>query len=193
MGDSTALQKVYGRGFFDGQRKAMEQMNNAKINAIENSVSGIARKVLEAIPISEEWTAAQIAWEVKRNGGSGDQRIIGGCINSLIQSGVVREPTRGNFIRVGQKPKLATVPPQEKEEKGCSAVLPVVEVKATQADPMKKIIEIAASMRESAANASRLAVEIEEVALDMESRIEKIHADTNKLRQLQELLKSINQ
>ena len=36
-------------------------MNEAKMSRILESFNGIARKVLNAVPIEEEWTAVQIA------------------------------------------------------------------------------------------------------------------------------------
>lgn len=196
--ESSPLQKVYGRGYFDGQRKAMEAMNNARILSVENNLTGMGKKVLECVPQAETWTAAQIIAEVRRKGSGADCRVVGQTINELLRSGVIREPKRGEFVRVSQKPKLASVKadpiaepvPFVKDDLPDPA--PIKTTPNEVADPMSKVIEIAASMRELAKSATQIADEIESVALEMEGRIEKMHADTNKLRQLQDLLKNLN-
>ena len=69
-------------------------------------------------------------------------------------------------------------------------ILAPVPIAAGQ-DTMKRIIDIVASVRALAGDAEKIAKNIEDAALDIEARMERNHAETGKLRQLQELLKSI--
>ena len=70
MSDTTLQQKLraaYGRGAHDA-RKAMENdpMTPAKLAQAEQSVNGIALKVLEAAPKQEPWPLNKIIGELTR-------------------------------------------------------------------------------------------------------------------------------
>lgn len=155
-------------------------MNAAKIKAIEDGLSGIARKVLDAVPIADTWAVHTIANEVKRVTGSApEQKIVSGCLETLRHAGLVRE-TRGKWIRVAVKESAGE--PDESAQK-------VVELRAPQEEkrtksPREMLSDIAIAMMD-------LAVKIEDVAAEID-RADKRHGEkTAKLRQLQELLQGI--
>lgn len=56
------------------------------------SVSSVARKVLEAVPISEAWRSASIREELHRMTDSTiDAHTINGCLATLVKTGLVSE------------------------------------------------------------------------------------------------------
>lgn len=95
----------YGRGVIEGLRMAGvpnpgDFMNAQKLARIESGLNSIAKKVLEAVPISEPWTKSQIVAEMRRAGSQVDMRVLEGCLSTLADSGPIKEPTRGSFVRV---------------------------------------------------------------------------------------------
>jgi hypothetical protein len=200
---TASLRKVYGRGFYDGVRSAGahnsgDAMQAAKMERIEKSVSGIARKVLDAVPVSEPWPASKIIGEmVRMTSSSPDFKIVMGCLSTLADQGLVREPKKGEFQRVKPRPALSAVstpdglaeePTEPTEPTKLADDLPLA-----PAEPMDRLASLAGTLRELSAKVTAMAKEVEDVALSVEERIQRIHADTEKLRQLQSLLKSIGQ
>lgn len=188
--EAEKFRSVYGRGFYDGKRKVLEQMNNARYASIERGLTGVARKVFEVIPYGTPWSTQQIASELARLGSHVDFKVVSGCLNSLHEQGMVREQGNGIWLRTAAPQMPQLVKPEKKEEPMVAKVAEVATV-AAPADPMDKLARIAAEARTLAAAATSIANLIEEVAIETESRIEKVQADTSKLRQLQELLKSL--
>lgn len=155
-------------------------MNAQRMRALEQGQTNIARKVLSCVPIQEAWTEQQIVREVARSVSAPDVHIIAGCINSLRESGLIKEPTRGRFQRVAVKDEpesepavLRTVPTAPAPK-----VVPIVE-----ADPLQRFAELSANLR-------RMADDIDESALTMAAAIEQARVSGEKFRQLQALLKS---
>lgn len=180
--------RAYGRGLFDGLRMAGIEnpetfMNNARQKAIEDSLTGIARKVYEATPLNEQWSAQQICTELFRTGHRTDLHTVSGCLNSLIASGLIREATRNGFTRVAPKPQPQLAAVQEQPQPASEPSKP--------ADPLSRLASLAEKARALSGDLKTLATEIESAALDVESRIELEHADTAKLRQLQQILKGL--
>ena len=147
-------------------------MNSARMRAIEEGQTGIAKKVLSSVPIQESWTARQIISDIARSGSRPDPHIVEGCLSTLCDSGLVRERPRGYFQRIKPKEKkvvsIAAAPAQPKE--------PV--------DPLTKLSNIASSLR-------TLADEIEDVALTIEERQTATTEEIAKLRQLKALLRDL--
>lgn len=167
-------------------------MNNARLEELERSLTGIARKVLGVVPTSTEWFAKEIHSELSRTGTSIERRVVDGCLTSLIASGLVREPAPGKFIRVGPKPVIT--PAAEAREMSRTLILAAAaspEPAPTPREPLDVLAEAAASMRAFGKSFSDLAVQIEEAAVAIEERAEVSAADAAKLRQLQTLLKSL--
>lgn len=171
-------------------------MNELKLRKIEEGLSGIAKKVLDATPISEAWTRAKICQEMARLGHKPDARVVDGCLESLKSSGLVKEPIVGNWIRVTAKPK----PDIEVEilrasdiweQRMAQAKKQDAKQESKPMDPLEQIGHIAKALRSMAEKATSLATEIEEVGLEAEARLAKVNEDTDKLRQLQALLKSL--
>lgn len=172
-------------------------MNNARFQSILKNLTNVARKVFDAIPISEAWTTQQVRSELIRSGVAvtREYSVIEGCINNLVSSGIVIENPRGYFKRVAvnepdnqkrqivpkpiQQPKTVSEPEQmSTEEKKPFSVLDRLAGLANRASTL------AISMK-------ALASEIETAAIEAEQEMEKHAEGRKKLEQLQSLLKGL--
>lgn len=164
-------------------------MTPQRLAAHESGLNGVARKVLDAVPVSEPWSKTAIHAEIRRTGTNVDGRIVDGCLETLRGRGLIREPERGLFIRVTAKPKVVRLErSQERTDETDETPTPAPKedaMPAPQADPLEKMARLAESAR-------KLATEIENVALEIEAQAEKVRQDTATLRQLQTLLKNLN-
>lgn len=64
---------------------------------------------------------------------------------------------------------------------------------AAPTEPIDRLAGLAATLKELSVKVGAMAKEVEDVAISVEERIQAIHADTEKLRQLHALLKSLGQ
>ena len=196
----TDHRKTYARGFYDALRQAGIEtegmtMNQAKFDAVHKGLTAQAKKVYDAIPISEPWRPAQIMKELHRRESSmSDMRVVMGCLNSLIDSGCVEEPEKGRFIRTEVRVKQLSKAPVLKAVKNIgeppmqaivATNLPTPSAeKAQTVGPIERLSTLASRLRE-------LASDMETTALELAEQAEKNDTDTSKMRQLQALLKSL--
>ncbi len=153
-------------------------MNAAKIKQAEQAQTAIATKVLNALPIADEWTVHIIRAELDRKGINIDMRVLSGCLNTLKSSGLARELAGGRWRRV-----TATDKPQ----------LKAVKSPETPADlePIDVIADVAARLRTLSRDLSALAEQVESAVLNIESRDASVQQDAEKLRQLKALLQGV--
>lgn len=170
-------------------------MNNAKMRIVEAGQTSVARKVLSAIPIQERWSAKQIVCELARLRTPVDSRTVGGCLNSLISSGLVREAPPGQFQRVpykGEKPvQTEREPTMRVVSSNGNSGNSVNDQKKHLIDPLDHLGRSAVALKNLGKTLQELAVEIEEAALAMAEKCSNSDGEIAKLRQLQELLKSL--
>jgi hypothetical protein len=185
--DKRTINKVYGKGFVDGMERAFE-MNDARIEELERGQTSVARKVLELVPIQEFWPASQIHTEAIRKGISIDKSKVEGCLNSLKQSGLVKEKA-GTFTRVAARPR-ALLPERIVAQPVQFATPPITTAgSAPEAiDPLDRIATVAAAIRAQANTIAKLADAVDTIALDVDAHIKSISQSSEKLRQLRELL-----
>jgi hypothetical protein len=93
---------VYMRGLYDGLREGMStEMTPKKFKMTLDSMTTISRKVFEAVPIQESWTANQIVTALARTTSTRpDLKTATGCLDTLKQCGLVKETERGLFRQV---------------------------------------------------------------------------------------------
>ena len=192
--------KVYGRGYRDGVKAALQErdieMNHARQEQLLAGQSGIARKVFEATPIGEAWSAHQIRTELARLGATNDIRIIDGCLRTLAETGLIQEPTRGFFKR---KPERVVAPIHEVKDvklirandSASAPQPPRTEPAAATASPLEVLCGISARMAEIAASMKQLQKDIDDAAIVIEQRFSESEGRNEKLIQLQQLLKSL--
>lgn len=156
-------------------------MNEAKITRLESGLNGMAKKVLEAVPAQSPWSKDQIAVEMRRLGSGADRQVLEGCLDTLRGRGLIKEPTRGQFIRVVGKTTT-----NQLEEDTLSTQAPPARLPASAApakkDPLTRLADAAKLLRQAAD-------EIDAAALDAAEQVQTAAKDTEKFRQLQALLK----
>lgn len=169
-------------------------MNQSKIDRVENNLSGIARKVLDAVPLQESWSTAEVIAEMRRQGQNPDFRIVAGCLSSLCEQRLVREPTQGKFTRVQSKPVLKAVKEVKAETPAAVASEARINPETTGAakpDTLGKLAALSTGLRTLSDALANAAKQIDDVAIEVEERIQSIEADGQQLQQLRTLLKSI--
>ena len=187
----------YGRGVIEGLRMAGIEnpgdfMNANKLARIESGLNSMAKKVLEAVPIQECWTKSQIGVELRRLGCGAARDVIDGCLSTLADNGLIKEPERGSFIRVGARQPISTPAPKEPTPVTSSTRTTANEPPATStstststsADTLTRLANLGALLR-------RAADECDAIALEAEARIQAAGKEGENLRKLQALLKEI--
>jgi hypothetical protein len=195
---------VYGRGFFDGLRAAgvpVEKgfsMNEARFNAIYRGITDQAKRVYQVVPIAEKWTVPQIMTELARINGTKDVRIVSGCLNSLKDSGLVKEVSGGAWMRVEVKIKQpavavieAVAQPEDAEPVPAINMKPEPTPVPKTVSPMERIGALSSQALAIIQSLHQLAADIEAAALEIEEQMESNNRDNAKLQQLKELLKGL--
>lgn len=214
--DKQKFKRVYGRGFRDGHKAAVKEINDQatekemteiKFNAIYRGLTEQAKKVYQAVPITEPWSVPQIMHELSRTTGQKEHRIVSGCLNSLQDSGLIREASQGQWVRVEVRPKTVSVvkklhpvtvqdttPEHEPEKKEAMPPInlnPPPQKMDTNTTPLERIGRLSAQVLAIIQNMHQLAADIEATALEVEEQMEKIQKDGARLKHFQELLKLV--
>lgn len=72
-------------------------MNAEKAKRIEVNLSGVEKKIFEAVPIGEAWDTGKMGIELRRLGHNIDPRTITACCGKLAGTKLIREPKKGWF------------------------------------------------------------------------------------------------
>lgn len=179
-------------------------MSLVRFNAVHSGQTAIAKKVYEAVPIAERWNIGQIVGELERIGFRIEYRTVAGCLASLIESGLVEEPSKGKFCREPIREKTAA-PPKEETMKSTATPIPPVAISlapitlapvsaaAPQKSPIDRLGDLAARVAVMAASLKDLASDISDAALDAEAQFEENAASMAKVKQLHSLLRSFGE
>lgn len=143
-------------------------MNPARLKAIADAQTGIAKKVLASVPTQHNWTTSQIISDMARSGSRPDPQIVTGCLDHLCDAGLIRERPQGRFQRI---------PIKEKD-------VPVTTQSEVKQDPSSKLERAAVALR-------ALATELEDIALEIEEQHSGSDKELAKLRQLRDVLKTL--
>lgn len=170
-------------------------MTATRLRILESQQTGIAKKVYAAVPINEPWSSTAIVNELHRTGGPRDLRIVEGCLNTLKEVGIVKEPSPGSFQRV--KPKLKA----EKEpvtmatpplNPVLSAPIPKAAVPAPKGkSPEDKLGDLAASLRSLGGQLIATADLLDDITLEIEDESGAISEELVNLRHLKEALQKV--
>ena len=88
-------------------------MTPGKLQKILQGQTALARKVFEVVPIKEAWPASQIRHSLKEvERSNADLHTVRGCLATLREIGLVREPEPGCF----QRHAVRTPQPTPKKE-----------------------------------------------------------------------------
>jgi len=185
------------------------KVNEKKFNQIFQGLKDPIKKVYSCLPATKEqdglweaetFDASDVVREMKRFGFPGDRRHVLGCLDSLKNAGLVTEPREGFFrkieIRVfdsckSENLKLEEHPQLSKKE----IIMPQKEIKTDRQEenPIDKIGLLVASAQKIRGSLKTLCDEIESVAIEVEQMFEAKSKDAQKLKQLQSLLKGLNE
>lgn len=154
----------------------------SRLRAIEDGQTGIARKVLAAVPLVEHWTVGKIIGELRRTGCNAEVSIVEGCLTSLVESGLVRRPQVGVFQRVPIPAEPARSAAEELETPPAPRQPP---------DLLERWGRIGAALRERATQLVALADDIDAAALETAEQLAKAGAGDEQLRKLRALLKAV--
>ena len=163
-------------------------MNEARFSSIHRGLSSVAQKVYAAEPIADEWAIEAVRRELTRKGHTIDLHTIRGCMSSLVDSGLVTEPSRGQFSRVAIK-EAYKAPAEPK---------PIKEAKQPEKPAMPKqgaidkLTALSARVRTAMSAMKTLADDIDNAALEIEADILKAGEGAQKYKQLQALLKEMS-
>lgn len=169
-------------------------MTPAKIAGLLQGQTSMARKLFEFVPIADEWTEFQIANEMRRVTGSApDLKVARGCLRDLADSGLIRR--RGDQFRRSQAQEKTQ---QKEAEMPAAKVVTTLQLKpAAKAapSPIEILGDIAGSIvalsKSVAEQLQQLASRVEEAAIQIEQGQEANAANLQKLKQLQQLLRSL--
>ena len=173
-------------------------MSQSRFDAIFSGQTSIAKKVYEAVPIAESWNARKIMTELSRLGISQDQRTVTGCLENLRKSGLVNEFLKGEFRREPIKEVVLKAEAGKAKEVSVitlpkPTIAPSAVAHPADLSPMDILGALAARAANLASMANDLSSDISDAAVEIQQHIENNDADTQKLKQLQSILKSIGQ
>jgi hypothetical protein len=151
-------------------------------------MSSAATKVFEVVPIQTAWSQNEIYRtlnEITRS--TMDTHIFRGCLNTLKEAGLIREPSRGHFQKIAIKEKKVkdmTSP----EPKTAPLALPTKTTEPGQPkanNPLDLLSDIAGKLR-------AVADDIDAAAIAIDESIAESTENLGKLKQLQSILKSLS-
>lgn len=204
MDDRPNYGGVYARGYNDGLRAAGIEnpyefpfireppMNAKKLESKLRGLSIMERKVYDAIPIQAQWGVPQIIAELARSGSRPDHTQVLRVCRELCSNGLATEYAGGNknsgrFTRITAdlKTKLQEeIVMAEPAQKPTSAEVVLIKTAPKRKGPMELLAELASKARQ-------FAEELDTAALEIEQEFQTSEAKSEKLKQLQALLKGI--
>ncbi|WP_155947209.1 hypothetical protein [Pseudacidovorax intermedius] len=156
-------------------------MNANKLARIESGLNTMASKVLDAVPIQQAWSKAQIASELHRTGCGASRDVVDGCLGTLKDRGAIKEPKPGHFQRVAARPITTAA----NEAMTPATIHPIEPAAAPSSDDtLSRLANLGALLR-------RAADECDALGLEVEERVKDAGKDGAKLRQLQAILKGL--
>lgn len=171
-------------------------MSDKRLAAVERGLNGMERKVLEAVPMQEPWSAKAIQQELHRMGKPLEIKQLAFSLRSLREVGLIKINNTGEYIRVAVEPPRAAKEPfpakpsiQVQTEKKTMTLKP-----APAAEPQPIAtgkVDLMAQLARRAASLRKEADALDELALAIGEREQQHEAELARFNQLRELLKGI--
>ena len=165
-------------------------MNPVRHKSIAGSMSVAALRVLDGVPKAATWDVSAIKRELLRVGRNLDLRHISGCLNTLVQAGLVIEKPPGMFRQVEVKKKPQN-PEKEKTEMAKVAAVEKQPAASTPLSPLDRLGKLSHRVLAMMEGLRELASDIDTAALEIAEEISASDEDMKKLKQLQSILKSL--
>lgn len=172
--------------------KKPSEITQARFTSVYNGLSVVLQNLYECVPINDRWTVEQVASEFSRKTGTKPASEIKKMLNTLDSNGLVINDS-GLFRRVkvsGNPSSLNLVKTTVITEKNEKARLEIYQLTPAR-NVMDILSKIAANARTLAGDMKALATEIDDAALEIEQEFQNSEAKSEKLKQLQTLLKNI--
>lgn len=182
-------------------------MNHARFQALLAGQTGAAKKVYEAVPISEAWATSQIVTELRRLGSTSmEHHIARGCLRALSDGGLILEQPKGQYRRRPVRPAQIH-PVLASDPVVTNAPIPLTPIdaivmsirptspektaaqKAATASAIDKLTALSGRAIDLGVELQKLARDIDTAALEIEEQVQNAGAAGAKLRQLQALLR----
>jgi hypothetical protein len=131
---------------------------------------------------------------VYRRGSTASRRIIDGCLRSLVDDGLIIEPTQMMFKQKATRPTVKASPAVVEFADATKVESPmntVLKIAPAQTGPLEIMIELAERASKLEADAKSLSQAIYAAADEIDAHMKKSAAEFDKLRQLQTLLKQL--
>lgn len=178
-------------------RELRKNMRYHKFKAIFSGLSAIAKKIYGVVPIAEAWDVTKIKMELTRTSTPTETRLILGCLTGLVANGLVKESPKGMFQRAPvdakQEAFIEGADDNENDElEGQGEQMTTTAHSSMPAqDPIEKISKLASQCQDILVAVSKLQSDIETVAIEVQEAFQARDAEVQKLKQLQQLLKSL--
>lgn len=169
----------------------MSAINRQKFDAIWGSLPETCRKVYGAVPIQQVASLHDVCKEIGRQGKTAmGYRDATHCIGLLADRGLIKRAKDG-FIRVPIKDRpVITVRTAEQNEPKPQAEKPMPQPQPKES-PMDALLRVVVMAKEIQAASSALIAMAESTALEIEAQFSESEKKSERLRQLQALLKDI--
>lgn len=215
-GLNNCCKKCKNKYISEKRKGKVTSMKQHKFNAIYNGLSSIQKKVYEAVPISEAWSCTQILDELKRVGHQSERGHILWCLSQMTTKGLIKEPRQGMFIRVpvdgkaeeladclqdataevdtksgNDQTTIASNSTQEYTMQNDNTTASTGTAANQSTDPIEKISQLTSQCQAIVAAVQQLASSIETVAIEVQESFSAKDAESQKLKQLQQLLKGL--
>jgi hypothetical protein len=170
-------------------------MSHSRFQAIHAGMTAVAKKVYSAVPMAECWSTPRIVNELQRLGISHEFRVISGCLGALLEAGLVNEPVKGQYrrepVRDSTPPKAEPEPEPKEAMKPAEVFNLVKPALPAEKNPVDKLGVLAARIISLADSLKQLAGDVSDAAIEIQTQTEENEAASQKLKQLQALLKGL--
>lgn len=160
----------------------------AKLERLENQLSGTALKVFEAVPCDEIWSTNQIASELYRQHKAVEHRFLQGALNNLVEQGLIKEPSFRQYTR--NKPgKVVQMPAAERPITAAAVAVPSPSISLVP--PPAEPVPLLTKFATLAGDLRVIAAKFEDLALEVEQQIQNSGEAADQLKKLQTILRAI--
>jgi hypothetical protein len=174
-----------------------QEITQARFTSVFNGLSAVLKQVYECVPINDRWTVEQVTKEFSRKVATKPASEVKKLLNSLHSNGlIINDAGIYRRVKVTGNPSALSIVKPVIQNNGDS----IVKTKPAGSTPkeitamttvMDGLARIAENARTLAQDMKALADDIDEAALNIEAEFEVSESKSEKLKQLQLLLKGI--